>query len=85
MRTERERTATAYHEAGDAVMHIYLGDEFEYATVKPDGGSLGRVQPNAQDVADGWFGEDRESRKYGDTEAMELMPGAQAAKAEMNP
>ena len=84
MRTERGRTVTAHHEAGHAVMYVFLGDEFEYATVKPDGESLGRVQPNAQDVADGWFGEDWESRKYGDTEVMELMAGAEAAKAEMN-
>ena len=38
--------------------YVYLDDEFEYATVKPDGESPGRVQTDAQAVADGWIGED---------------------------
>ncbi len=45
--TDRERTMTAYHEAGHAVALYYLHPEKEanYATIISRGGALGHVQP----------------------------------------
>lgn len=41
--TRKERSTTAYHEAGHAVAHIRLGIPFRRVTIKEDGDSLGRV------------------------------------------
>jgi hypothetical protein len=51
---EKRRMATAYHEAGHAVVYWSRNRPFEYVTIKPGEGSLGHVKGFEHTFKDGW-------------------------------
>src|SRR5262245_29014532 len=66
--TDQERIATAYHEAGHAVMGCLAGRTLEFVTIVPDGtGAVGRTQ-FTDDVPDGakrYFDQSEKKQRYG--------------------
>jgi len=80
MRTERQRRAVAYHEAGHAVMRLHLGRRLVRVTIKPKGDSLGHMLQPKTKIDIQWFGEDWRTRRWAETEIMVSMAGPEAEK-----
>jgi hypothetical protein len=78
MNERRELRATAYHEAGHAVMRLELGRGVTRATVKPEGEALGRVRHRPSKLDTDYPGVDWPYRRWAETEVMTLLAGPEA-------
>lgn len=75
---EKERCATAYHEAGHAVMRLMLGRSVTRATIKSEGDTLGSVGHRPAKVDTEWLGEDWATRRWAETAIMVALAGPEA-------
>lgn len=78
MRTEQKLKATAYHEAGHAVMLLMLGRSVTRATIRPEGDFLGQVRRRPPKVDREWHGVDWATRRWAETTIMFALAGPEA-------
>jgi hypothetical protein len=84
-RKERKAAITAYHEAGHAVAHVMLGEDFDYVTIVPNDDSAGYIEmTRPADIVEAWQNGDRLDNarvtQYTEHELIGILAGSEAQR-----